>query len=92
MGEINSSADDEIICSAITAMARNLGLNVVAEGVETQAQLQTLRRLGCNEIQGFLLGKPMPAELFMQVVSAQHSALPGDDTAARMRVVGLPRR
>ena len=44
-------------------MCTDLGFDVVAEGVETEAQLADLRRLGCREIQGFLLGKPLRPEM-----------------------------
>jgi diguanylate cyclase (GGDEF)-like protein len=54
--------DDLAIAGAVIAMAGSLGLTVVAEGVESSAQLQALRELGCDEIQGFLTGRPMPAE------------------------------
>ena len=55
---------DAQIASAIIAMAHSLKLAVIAEGVETQAQLDFLRDHGCDEIQGYLLGKPMPPEQF----------------------------
>ena len=53
---------DEAVVRAIFGMAEALGLDVVAEGVETGLQLQVLRRLGCRQAQGFLLGPPVTAE------------------------------
>ena len=69
--EIATNMDDAAICSAIIAMARSLGLNVVAEGVESDAQLRQLRSEGCDQIQGFLLSRPVPADLFMELLLAQ---------------------
>jgi len=51
----------KIVVSAIIAMAQGLHLRVVAEGVETTAELAFLRAAGCEEVQGFLLGRPAPA-------------------------------
>ncbi|SFT98950.1 PAS domain S-box-containing protein/diguanylate cyclase (GGDEF) domain-containing protein [Geodermatophilus amargosae] len=50
------------IAGAMVAMGGSLGLDVVAEGVETEEQLEVLRRLGCDAVQGYLFGRPMPAE------------------------------
>jgi len=56
------SEQDGQITRAIIAMSHSLNLSVIAEGVETQAQLDFLRKHGCDEVQGFFLGRPMPAE------------------------------
>lgn len=54
------------ICAAIIAMSRQLGLTVIAEGVETQQQVEFLRSQDCDEIQGFLISRPIPAAEFEQ--------------------------
>ncbi|MGI9487804.1 MAG: diguanylate cyclase domain-containing protein, partial [Geminicoccaceae bacterium] len=59
--QICTSHSDVTLVSAIGAMSQQMGLRVVAEGVETTSQLDCLRDLGCDEIQGFLIAKPMPA-------------------------------
>lgn len=56
--------DDVAIVTAAISLAHNLGLQVIAEGVETQAALEWLADHGCEQAQGFLIGKPMPAEDF----------------------------
>ncbi len=55
---------DEVIVQTIIGMADNLGLNVIAEGVETETQLDFLKRHGCHTYQGYLFGKPVPVEVF----------------------------
>jgi hypothetical protein len=55
---------DARLVEAIISMAHSLDLNVVAEGVETEEQMHFLRDLGCDYLQGFLIGKPMPADQF----------------------------
>ncbi len=56
---------DGQIARAIIAMAHSLGLSVIAEGVENQAQLDFLREHGCDEVQGFYLGRPIPASAWV---------------------------
>ena len=53
--------DDAAIARAIVSMGHALGLRVVAEGVEDEAQLNLLRQMGCDEAQGFLFSPPLPA-------------------------------
>ena len=57
---LETSPGDAAIVRAITNLGHDLGLNVTAEGVETAAQLETIRALGCDEVQGFLFARPMP--------------------------------
>ena len=60
--DITIDSDDAAIVSAIISMAHSMGLRVIAEGVETAAQLSILRDLQCNEIQGFLFSPPVPPD------------------------------
>jgi EAL domain-containing protein (putative c-di-GMP-specific phosphodiesterase class I) len=63
MGMENDPDDAKIVRSTID-LAHNLGLTVVAEGVETAAAWELLRELTCDEAQGYYMGKPMPATEF----------------------------
>ncbi|MES9969223.1 MAG: EAL domain-containing protein, partial [Candidatus Thiodiazotropha sp.] len=62
--DVISDPDDASLCEAIIAMAHHLKLRVVAEGVETEQQLQFLQERGCDFAQGFFFSKPMPNEQF----------------------------
>ena len=57
---LSDGGQDAAIVRAVTEMATSLGLDVCAEGVETQEQLEAVRELGCSHAQGFHLGRPMP--------------------------------
>jgi len=63
--DLEHDSDDAAIVSAIVALGQALGLRIVAEGVETDVQQSFLTRLGCDSLQGYLLGHPMPADGFM---------------------------
>jgi len=63
--DVASDPDDAAIATAIIGLAHALGLQVVAEGVETEAQLAFLRGQGCDEIQGYLVAKPMAGDATM---------------------------
>ncbi len=65
--------EDAAIVSAIVALGKSLNLKVVAEGVETTGQQEFLTRLGCDSLQGFLLGRPMPPDQFIAALSKPDS-------------------
>jgi len=81
---LGSNPDDVAVMRAIVEMCRALGLTVVAEGVESDAQLQQLRELGCEHLQGYLLCRPMPAEQISEFLDERlPSCAPGATTKAR---------
>lgn len=68
--DLEHDSDDAAIVSAIVALGQALNLRIVAEGVETASQQNFLTRLGCDSLQGYLLGYPLPAERFMADIEA----------------------
>ncbi len=67
---IESSEQNKALCEAIIVMAHKLGLKVIAEGVETTRQLDFLANAGCDFAQGYLISKPISAELFEQELTS----------------------
>ncbi|WP_025127505.1 bifunctional diguanylate cyclase/phosphodiesterase [Pseudomonas sp. PH1b] len=73
--DLEHDSDDAAIVSAIVALGQALGLRIVAEGVETGVQQTFLTQLGCDSLQGYFLGLPLPADGFMQGIHlAEHKA------------------
>ncbi|MEW5757205.1 MAG: EAL domain-containing protein [Pseudomonadota bacterium] len=66
--DITTDNDDAAICSTIIAMAQNLNLSVVAEGVEDERQLEFLRQRGCQYIQGYYFSPPLPADKLAELL------------------------
>ncbi|MEN5039733.1 EAL domain-containing protein [Stenotrophomonas sp. TWI1149] len=65
--DLENSSEDVVIVSAIVALGHALDMDIVAEGVETVGQRAYLERLGCDYLQGYLLGRPVDAQRFMQL-------------------------
>jgi diguanylate cyclase (GGDEF)-like protein/PAS domain S-box-containing protein len=85
--DIQSASEDTAIVRSIVVMGRNLGLEVVAEGVETTAQADFLRSEGCHELQGFLFSKPLPKEAFEKFLMSSPAEIP-KITVETSRLVG----
>ncbi len=60
--DLPSDPDAAAIAAAIVSMGKSLKLGIIAEGVETREQLALLRELGCDQVQGYLLGHPVDAD------------------------------
>jgi diguanylate cyclase (GGDEF)-like protein/PAS domain S-box-containing protein len=68
VGDLTTDPDDEAITATVITMAHSLGLNVIAEGVETAEQLQYLRDHGCDEIQGMHLARPLDSQHCLEFI------------------------
>lgn len=66
--DLETDPGDRAIAEAIVVMAHRLGLNVIAEGVETEGQRDLLAAVGCDYLQGYLYAKPMPTEEFLEFI------------------------
>ena len=78
--DLTTDPDDAAIIGAIIAMAHSMGLKIIAEGVETVEQLEYLQRLRCDEIQGFLFSKPLPADEAEDLLKRDVNGSAFDDT------------
>ncbi|WP_051443028.1 putative bifunctional diguanylate cyclase/phosphodiesterase [Curvibacter gracilis] len=76
ISDLPGNTDDATLIKTIIAMGRNLGLEVIAEGVETPAQFEFLRQSGCMAYQGYLFGRPVPIEAFERQLAERVTALP----------------
>jgi diguanylate cyclase (GGDEF)-like protein/PAS domain S-box-containing protein len=81
--EIVAPDQDVPLIAAIVGMAHSLGLAIVAEGVETLEQLACLHNLGIEEVQGYLLAKPLPSDEFEEMLDDPTGLLDGPDEAVR---------
>ena len=79
--DLAESAKDVAITRAIITMAHGLGMTVVAEGVESEEQLAILRDEGCDEVQGYLIGRPIPCDQFARLLDQRKG--PGEASHLR---------
>lgn len=79
--DMATDSNDAAIVSAIIGIARSLGLHTVAEGVETQQQVECLRKLGCKTAQGFYFSRPLPAPAARVLLEKLAARRRGIDTA-----------
>ena len=68
---IKAGSQELALCEAIIVMAHQLGLKVIAEGIETQQQMQLLLKAGCDYGQGYLFSRPVPKKEFMTLLSSK---------------------
>jgi EAL domain-containing protein (putative c-di-GMP-specific phosphodiesterase class I) len=86
VAEMDTREDDTSIVQAIVSLAHGLRLKVVAEGVETRAQLEALKSLGCDQYQGFHFSAAVPAGQFEQLLRDRGE--PADDsTQSRLQIL-----
>jgi len=76
MSQIESRPEIRAMVNSLVNLAHNFGMQVIVEGIETQEQLEIVRQFGGNEVQGFLLGMPMP-DPTSEILSAQRAHEPG---------------
>ncbi len=88
VGRMDVSPECLEIVRSIVQLARGLHMEVVAEGVEQQAQLDLLRQIGCHSVQGFLLARPLHAEEAIALMAAIEQG-PGSDARMLVRELGL---
>ena len=72
VSDIETDLNNSAICTATISLAHSLGLTVVAEGVETQAQMDYLKQMGCDVIQGYYICRPLPADHTIGFIMVQN--------------------
>jgi diguanylate cyclase (GGDEF)-like protein/PAS domain S-box-containing protein len=87
--DLATDSSDQAIVSTIAGMARSLGLDVIAEGVESETQSSLLYAVGCHHYQGYLYGRPLPLAEFEQLVARQ-AALPRTQASAPVQLTPVP--
>ncbi len=82
--DVTTDPNSASLVLALVTLAHNLGLKVIAEGVETEEQLKFLKLIRCDEYQGYLLSKPVPRSDFLELVKRCSSGSAGNSTAVHL--------
>jgi diguanylate cyclase (GGDEF)-like protein/PAS domain S-box-containing protein len=90
--DVPEDQDNATVVSAVIGLARSLGMSVIAEGVETAAQVEFLRERECDELQGFLFSRPIPPEELAQLARTRTTLLPEGLPPARTKTPPRQRR
>ena len=80
VSHMTSNARDAVIVRSTVDLGRNLGLRVVAEGVEDSLTLQELETLGCDAVQGYHISRPIPADDLISWLEQQQAGMPPPQT------------
>ncbi len=83
--DVTDDPEDASLAEAIIALAHNLGLKVIAEGVETKEQLDFLKSRGCDQYQGYYFAKPMTAKEFQKRMRSGQWSPPAKKKASSVR-------
>ncbi|RNF28853.1 hypothetical protein NM04_20990, partial [Massilia aurea] len=75
VADLASCADDQAIALAVISLGHKLDLRVIAEGVETEQQRDFLRANDCDEIQGYLFSRPLPAQALARLLADSHGVV-----------------
>ncbi|PPQ27779.1 EAL domain-containing protein [Rhodopila globiformis] len=92
VARLGETADALMIVRAIIGLGHNLGLSIIAEGVETVEQLEILKGLGCDQVQGYLLGRPMQLDGSLELVSMRARSIIGGKGHEGIRGVSVAER
>ena len=82
--DVTTDPNSASLVLALVTLAHNLGLKVIAEGVETEEQLKFLKLIRCDEYQGYLLSKPVPRSEILELVKRRSGVSPGSPTAVHL--------
>ena len=89
VNSVGENGEDSEILQTIVSLAKNLKMRVIAEGIETESQLNILKNLGCDYGQGYLMSKPLPHDAIEALIFEKQNWLPLDPTESVPNITGI---